>query len=93
MTTLQNMPIGRWSDRYAAALHLCAEYRADWLREPQNYPPPRWATRPEIEAHHSRWLASPVKAHCDGILREAAPAGAQTTPFEGKDSGCATSLP
>jgi hypothetical protein len=86
------MPIGRWSDRYADALTLCAEYRADWLREPQNYPPPRWATRSEIEAHHRRWLASAVKAHCDGILRDAGAIGARITPFEGKDSRKTTSL-
>lgn len=40
-----------------------AELREHWLAQPENYPPPRYATRTEIDNHRHRWLASKECAH------------------------------
>lgn len=54
----------------ALAMHQCALYREAWCEQPHNQ-------RPHIRDHigsidwWSRWMASPEKAHCDMLLREA----------------------
>lgn len=57
-------------DAYTAAVVRCAEVRQAWSDRPENQ-------RPHIRDHigsidwWSRWMASPEKAHCDMLLREA----------------------
>jgi len=59
MTTI---PITRARAMTEAEIRMI-ELRNHWLAQPENYPPPRWATRTEIDRHRERWLASKECAH------------------------------
>ena len=67
MTTI---PIHRARAMTEAEIRMI-ELRNHWLSQPENYPPPRWATRTEIDHHHHRWLASVECAHGTMLMAEA----------------------
>lgn len=53
-----------------AATMLCAEYRDHWCKQPGNQRPPIHDHAASMD-WWTRWMASPEKAHCDNLMREA----------------------